>query len=217
MVEGVSNQTPFVVVNDPMQVDLLLNLNAMRHFAPFVRGPRTLGEAAAELSVPPSTLAYWTGRLQRVGLLEVVERRPRAGKPIPVYRATANEYRIPLGSMSPGTKEEFMNSGRRKVFDRFVTAVDRTLEKFFSDGIAVRGHPERGIEIGFVDPPDGRTPPVTEWWGIVELTDDEATSLHVELNDLVRRYSHDRPEKGRRSHVVVVGLAAEPRSPRARH
>ncbi|HUC32691.1 MAG TPA: hypothetical protein VMS14_04765 [Ilumatobacteraceae bacterium] len=214
MIDASSNQTRLedrtVQVRDPMAIDLLLNLVAMRHFAPFVRGPQTLGTAARDIGVPPSSMAYWVGRLRRVGLIEVVELRKRAGKPIPVYVASAGEYRIPLDAMPPGAREQFLHGGRRRMYERFTAAIDTLLDRHMRDGLVIKGHPDRGIEIGFPDPVDGSEVPVTEWWGSLRLTPDDADKLNQEMSDLISRYQPDRPGRGRRDYMVVMGFAPLP-------
>lgn len=190
-----------------MTIDVMLNLTAMRHFAPFVRGPKALGAAAAEVGVPSSSMAYWVSRLRRAGLIEVVEMRQRAGKPIPVYAATAFEYRIPLDAMPPGLREQFLHGGRRRMFERFTAAIDKLLDTQLRDGLVIKGHPDRGVEISFPDPSEPSDVPVVEWWGGIRLTREEAKALDEELTDLIARYQRDRPGRNRRDYVMVIGFA----------
>ena len=194
-----------------MAVDLLLNLAAARRLAPFMREEQSLGSAAAELEMPASSLAYWVTRFQKAGLVTVVRREARAGKPIPIYRAVADEFQIPLEALPPGKRDEFLNGSRRHMFDEFTKAVDRVAERYLRRGISVRPHTDRGVEIDFLDPEEELPVAIAESWGVVSLTDDEARELQNTLQALSKKYSQRREEKGTKRHVMVLGLAPRPR------
>ena len=179
-----------------MAVDLLLNLEAARRLAPFMRSEQTLGSVAAELDTPASSLAYWVGRFQKAGLVEVVRREPRAGKPIPIYRAVADEFQVPLDAMSPGQRDEFLNGSRRHMFDEFTKAVDKVAEKYLRRGISVRPHTDRGVEIEFLDADDELPVSVAESWGVVSLTDVQARELQATLQAISKQHSERRDEPG---------------------
>ncbi len=212
MEETLSNEsrTP-VVAREHMAVDLLLNLDAARRLAPFMRCEQTLGSAAAELEVPASSLAYWVGRFQKAGLIAIVRREPRAGKPIPVYRAIADEFQVPLDAMPPGLRDEFLNGSRRHMFDEFTKAVDAVAERYLRDGIRVRPHTDRGVEIEFLDADEALPVSVAESWSAVALTDEEARELQETLQALSRRYAASRDGDGTKRYVMVLGLAPKPR------
>jgi len=214
MVETLSNQTgvaPVFVARDHLSVDLLLNLEAARRLAPFMRCEHSLGSAAEELGMPASSLAYWIGRFQKAGLLSVVRHEPRAGKPIPIYRAMAGEFQVPLDAMPPGMRDEFLNGSRRHMFDEFTKAVDAVAEKYLRRGISVRPHVDRGVEIEFLDAEDELPVSVAESWGVASLTDDEARELQATLQAMSKKYSERRDQPGTKQYVMVLGLAPKPR------
>jgi hypothetical protein len=209
MVDVVSKQTTVRVVRDHLGVDLLLKLAATRCLGPFMRGEHTLGSAATELEMPASSLAYYVGRFVQAGLVEVVRKQARAGKAIPVYRATAQEFHVPFDSMPPGRRDEFLNGGRKYVLDEFAAAVNHAV--LDDNGIRVLAHPSRGVFIGFIEDARLHDVPATEWWGKIRLTDDEARRLRDELEDLVRRCSDEHPGPGKRNYIAMVGLVPEGR------
>lgn len=190
-----------------------MNLTATRRLAPFMRGEHSLGTAAAELDVPASSLAYWVGRFVRAGLVEITRLQPRAGKPIPIYRAVAREFHIPLDAVPPGAREEFLHGGRRHVFEQFTRAVDRAARHYFERSLRVRSHPVRGVEIGFAEQDDDDAVPMTEWWGSVTLTDAEAKEVQAIFDDLNTRFAIDRDEPGRRRrrYMMLYGLSPDHR------
>lgn len=198
-------------MRNPQAVDVLLQISAARRLAPFMREPHTLGTAAAELEMPASSLAYWMKRFLRAGLVEVVELRRRAGKPIPVYRATADEFRVPLDAMPPGAREEFIHGGRRHAFDLFSAAVENFAQRHLREGLRIRCDPHRGVEMTFGPEVGDRPVPITEFWGMVMLTDEEAAQLHSELEAISSRYTRSGDGRGRRPHLLMVGLAPDSR------
>jgi hypothetical protein len=211
MTEVVSNQTRVNVVREHLGVDLLLKLASTRCLGPFMRADHTLGSAAAELEMPASSLAYYVDRFVRARLVEVVRHQARAGKPIPVYRATAEEFHVPFDAMPPGRRDEFINGGRRHILAEFTAAVDRVMLDVDGNGIRVLAEPVRGVQIDFIEGSSLSDIAATEWWGKICLTDDEARRLRDELVDIVRRYTEDRPGPGRGNYIAMFGLVPEGR------
>jgi hypothetical protein len=211
MTEVVSNQHTIKVVRDHVGVDLLLKLAATRCLGPFMRTEHTLGTAATELEMPASSLAYYVGRFVKAGLVQVVREQARAGKPIPVYRATADEFHVPFDSMPPGRRDEFLNGSRKLVLGEFTAAVDRAIMDEGGSGIRVLADPVRGVQIDFIDGSRPSDVTATEWWGKLTLTDEVARRLRDELEDIVRRYSGEHPGPGKRNYIAMFGLVPEPR------
>ncbi len=199
------------IIRDQLAVDLLTNLTATRRLAPFMHREHTLGSAAAVQDVPASSLAYWVKRFLRAGLLEVVRLESRAGKPIPVYRAVASEFHVPLDAMPLGTQEEFLHGGRRHVFEEFAAAVDTAGRRWSDSGLRIRSDSTKGVEITFIEPEGGTPAPVTEWWGSVTLTGAEAVEVQSTLDALLQRVTTQRTSEGGRRYMMVFGLAPAPR------
>jgi DNA-binding transcriptional ArsR family regulator len=194
------------IVRDHMGIDLLLKLSSARCLAPFIRTEHTLGTAAKELEMPASSLAYHVGRFRKAGLVDVVRLEPRAGKPIPVYRATADQFEVPFHAMPPGRRDEFLHGSRRHVLAEFVAAMDHAALAQRSNGIRVSSHPVRGMQIEFApdDRPDDS--PITEWWGKVRLSEEEAIELRDTLEALAARFGGDEPGPGRLTYLAMFGL-----------
>jgi len=189
-----------------MAVDLLMDLTAARRLAPFMRREHSLGTAAAELSVPASSLAYWVGRFTRAGLVEVTHHVPRAGKSIPMYRAVTSEFHIPLDAIPPGRRDELLHGGRSHMFAEFTKSVDVQIARHLRRGLRIKSHPDRGVELNFIEDDAPLPVPVTEWWGSVTLTEEEARELQRTIEDLGARFRANREAPGRKEYVVVMGL-----------
>lgn len=206
MPEALSNQP--VVVRDHLGVDLLLNVHAISRLAPFLHAEHTLGSAAKAADVPASSLAYWVQRFLKAGLIEVTRTEPRAGKPIPHYRAVTSEFQVPFDAMPPGMRDEFLLRGRKFAFDQFIAASNRAAEKAFGDtGVRIVASTERGVELSFIEPagrPDQHT---TEWWGTCTLTEAEADEVNQILKGLQERFGRDHEGPGRTRYHLVLGFA----------
>lgn len=201
-----SNET-VMIVRAHDAVDLLLNMQAAKHLAPFMRTEHSLGSAAAELDRRPSSVAYWVGRFVKAGLLVVAREQPRAGKAIPFYRAAADEFQVPFDAMPKGSREEFLHGARKMMVGEFATAVERVARTHYSEGLRIAGHPTRGMSISFIEPKDGGDSPVTEWWGKVSLTKQEASELQEEMEALVARFNTEQTGPGRSRYLMMIGIA----------
>lgn len=214
MEEVVSNQPlETLVVRDHLGVDLLMKLTSTRCLGPFMRNEHTLGSAAAELEMPASSLAYYVQRFQRAGLVHIISRQQRAGKPIPIYRATALRFQVPFDAMPPGTRNEFLQGSRNHMLAAFTAAMDREITRRHGGGIQVVSHPERGVIVDLIEDSPGatQTSDVAEWWGKVRLTEEEASEYAAALEALARRFSNDTPGPGRRTYITMSGIVPERR------
>lgn len=213
MKDALSNEPPTGpprVVHDHGAVDLLMNLNATRLLAPFMRGEQTLGSAAAVLDMPASSLAYWVNRFVRAGLVEITRQQPRAGKAAPVYRAVAAEFQVPLEAMPAGAREEFLHGGRKKVFTRFIESAEKAVRGHLHGSLRLTADSDGGVAVN-LEPDDDLAISVTEWWGAIKLTDDEAAELRRTLEGLVETLGRDRTAAGRKPYVMLFGLAPQAR------
>ena len=174
MLEPLSNQP--IVIRDHLGVDLLLNLNAISRLSPFMHTEHTLGSAAKAAAVPASSLAYWVQRFLTARLLETTRVVPRAGKPIPHYRAISSEFHIPFDAMPPGRRDEFLLRGRKFAFEQFIAASNAAAASAFAEtGLRIFASPERGVELTVIEPSsdiaDHRADRTTEWLSLIHISE----------------------------------------------
>jgi len=194
-------------VTDHAGVDLLMNLAAVRRLVPFMHAEHTLGSAAKSAKVPASSLAYWVQRFLTTGLLEITRVQPRAGKPIPHYRALGSTFHVPFEAMPPGTRDEFLLRGRKSAFEQFIAASNHDAAAYFDAGLSIAARDESGVELNFIEPTDGRTSLSVEWWGHCSLTDEEAADVRRTLEELQTRLGRGSDGPGRTRYQVVLGFA----------
>lgn len=199
----------FVTVSDPEQARLLTDPLSLRFFEPFLAREKSASQAAAELGVRLDTLLYRLRVLERAGLVRVVRARKRAGRPIKLYRSSADAYLIPFEATPFAELEERIRHSLRRDEERVVRALARMLRA--SEHVGLRLYRGGDGEVwqesagerlrrdwrevaagGPLEPPIGDA-----MSGEMRLTDAEAEALLRELYRLFERY-HGPREAGRR-------------------
>lgn len=144
----------------------------------FVPRPRTVGEVAKSLDLPP--LAAW--RLARravdLGLLRVVAEQPRRGRPVKLYQAVATEFLIP-DELMPRMPGDLLTDELRECIEHEMVAHGSShVIKADSDGkpllaaVAAEGQGELPFEA----------------WRILRLCRSDVLSLKAELAALLDSY-----------------------------
>lgn len=114
-------------VTDPAQVAILSDPRRVRFLRPFLARSVTVSQAASELDVTPNALLYRVRRMVDVGLLHVVEERPRAGRAVKVYRSSHDGYRVPMSAMRYDDLRHRVDTYGRPVLDDLARAYTAAL------------------------------------------------------------------------------------------
>ena len=204
-------------LTDPRTVDFL---------DPFFGLGCSVKEAADRVGVSIQVMHYWAGRFVELGLLEVAAERPRRGRPVKLYRTTAQEFFVPFVFTSAETLEAYF----RRYYARWQEALIKGLVKAFVDGVddpyawglRIFGRDAAGRNVDWsregvrsecsvievMDAPG--VPAIFSSWEPVELDEAEARVLQAELLSLWRRYRTKQPQvdrAGRRTYLFRMGLA----------
>jgi DNA-binding Lrp family transcriptional regulator len=91
-----SETTNRIEVKDLGQARLLSDPESFRYFSPFLARDFTVSQAAKELDCKVDTMLYRVKTLLEAGLLKVVGTETRRGRPIKVYRSSADAYFVPF-------------------------------------------------------------------------------------------------------------------------
>ena len=97
-----------LVVTNAEAARLLTDTSQLRLLEPFFKREATLSEVAAETGVKLNTLLYRVNRFVELGLLTVVREEPRRGKPVKVYRASAEDFFVPFEVMASSSLEQLL-------------------------------------------------------------------------------------------------------------
>jgi hypothetical protein len=195
-----------LVLDDPAQIDVLTDLRALGYLAPLLRGEHTLSSAAAAAGVGPSTMAYWLPRFCKLGLVEVIGKRQRAGMASKVYRATAKVFVLNAGQVDPDRLAAFADNMDAQL--RHAIETEATRQSLRSAiRLEIRGHQatDKGIEIR-AEPAAPHDRVVCVIYESITMSTRLAQEFRAELLELVSRYK----AKAEPGHDYLIHLALAP-------
>lgn len=190
-----------VRLSDPEAARVVADPAAQRLLRPFLGRENTAKAAAEVLGVSLSLMAYWLGRFQKLGLVVLVRAEKRAGRPVKVYRTTADAFVAPFELLPSATLMEFFGSFGEAQQRRFVRALGRVSEAMAAGDWGLRLsrrddgkvridavlHTLRGdTETDFLAP---EFPAAWQSFSTVRLSFEEAKGLQHELAALWERYA----------------------------
>lgn len=204
-------------VTDPAAVRVLTRGASARWLAPYFAGPSSITDAADHLGESLGRTHYWTRRLHDLGLLQVVETRPRAGRPVRLYRVVARRFVVPPAHLPEGHLERMVAGSHRVLAE----ALHRALVG--EEPLALVVHQEAGqagVSVSNTPTPSspGQRPDRSSIHSSVHLSleGEEAEELARELGAVLRRWSERcggrTPATGRTDHVALVAMAPVPGS-----
>ncbi len=74
----------------------LIDPKKRRYLEPFIGRERTASEVAKMLGIKLTAMLYQLEQLKALGLLQVTRQQARRGRPIKLYRATADKFFVPF-------------------------------------------------------------------------------------------------------------------------
>lgn len=159
---------------------------------------RSLRDLAELSGLSLSLLHYHMARLQTLGLVEIAHSKPRAGRDMKYYRATAKAYFVPVHLASRKRGDELMASLR--------AGLNRAnkMAEGDGDGVLYTLDEQAGLRMQVVRG-KGSTP-ILESWATLQLTSMAAQALVDELRSLLARYRQSK-SKGGRTHLIHCALA----------
>ena len=203
-----------MVVRDPAAARFLVRPSGLRRLAPFLGPPRSVAEVARAAGDTANTVLRRVERLVALGLVEVAEARPRRGRPVRRYRATADVFFVPFEATGAADLEAAL-ADRDAYWERLLR---RHVVRARSEAMGVWGtriyRDARGrVQVQTAVSPDanasmlddGMPAALSAWRDQLWLEHGDAKALQRELYDLVQRYQRRR---GGQRYVVHVGLAA---------
>jgi DNA-binding transcriptional ArsR family regulator len=124
-------------LTDPETAQPIVDDGAQRFLRPFLSRECTAKAAADKLGVSLSLMSYWLKRFQDAGLLKVVRLEPRRGRPVKVYRSTADVFIAPFELLPSATLMEFFVSFGEEQQRFFTRALGRVAETWLASDWAV--------------------------------------------------------------------------------
>lgn len=201
------------VVRDPDAARWLLRPSGLRQIEPFLGVDRSVSEAAAATGERPNTVLRRVRRLEQLGLVEVVETVPRAGRAIRRYRTTADVFFVPFEATGADSLESAI-AERDAYHERLLrtNVVRARTEAMETYGTRIYRDARGRLQVQTALSPDANATLLADdmpaalsaWRDGLTLDFEDAKSLQRELFDLVLRYGR---RTGAQRYVVHVGLA----------
>lgn len=191
-----SSRSRQFTIRDPRAAAVFTQSHLRRILLQFAGQPRGMAEVAGELDIDLKQLHHAVTKLHRLGLLEVVGERQRAGRGIKLYRCAGDSYFIPCEMagvpFSQGLAKELQGAIAR---DMAATAEGM---EFWLDA--------QGRVSGRVVPRRGAGTPPLDSWRILRLSASQASLLKQELTKVLDRFQNEAGVGGR-VYLVHAGMA----------
>lgn len=187
-------------VRTPQAAAVFTDSRLRRILLQFARRPRSLAEVARELALDVKPLHHAVTKLRRLGLLQVVEERARAGRAIKFYRCTGASFFIPTAL----TPVPFSRGLAKELQDAIARDAAATIEGM------VFGLDAQGRVAGRVVRRRGAGDPPLDSWRILRLSAPRARQLKQELAQVLDRFQQDA-DAGGEVYLVHTGMARRPR------
>lgn len=210
-------------VEDPEAVAFLLDLATLRYLLPFLGRERTVREVAPEVGLSPNSLLYRVRKMCDLGLLEVSRLEPRRGRPVKVYRSTAEGFFIPFSATDAETPADLFAAWEapwgRLLAESMVRAVLGPVVRpdapwglqIYREGDHREAYtrvipvPEQDKPLNLSDP--ANLVALGGYLTGLRLDDEDARAFQRELVALVQRYARLR---GRTHYLVRLGVVPLP-------
>ena len=202
------------IVTDEAAARALVRPSGLRRLEPFMGPARSVNEVAHASGEKANTVLRRVRRLEELGLLEVAETRPRAGRAVRHYRATADVFFVPFEATGAADLEGAL-AERDAYWERLLRrhVVRARSEAMGTWGTRVYRDARGRVQVQTAVSPaanasmlDDRMPAaLSTWRDQVWLDHADAKAFQRELYALVQRYQRAR---GAQRYVVHVGLAA---------
>jgi hypothetical protein len=129
-----------VEIKDSKQARLLSDPESFRYFQPFLARDCTVAQAAKESNCKVDTMLYRVRAFLKAGLLKVVRLEPRRGRPVKIYRSSADAYYVPFEMTPFENIEAQFRRGRRAneeilvpLFAKVIRQLEREGRQIFRD------------------------------------------------------------------------------------
>jgi DNA-binding transcriptional ArsR family regulator len=160
-----------------------------KYLVPFIGTDCTLAEAATKLNLSKSHMSYWLNQLLNLGLICEQRTEKRGRYQVPIYRAVADVFIVPLEHIPAESDEAILRLSLGDFEDRCVHSTVRCA-RAYGDGWHVRLKLENGKSWLRILPKDGDTESarILNYWGRLELTPEQATAMRGELRKVFQNY-----------------------------
>jgi hypothetical protein len=184
-----------MIVREPRAAAAMTDPKLRRVVLGFVREPRSVSAVATATGADLRRLHQQVVKLCALGLLEVVEARQRAGRPIKLYRAAAEAFFVPHEAAP-----ELATEGLARELRQAVRAEAQRAGEGMLFSVDDGGAPRMQLVTE-----DGTRPRSAETWLVLRLEPGEAEALHRELREVIERHAAASSRRGK-PHLVHAAI-----------
>lgn len=199
-------------MNDAEQARLLSDPSAFRYFQPFLARESSVSSAAEVVGCGVDTMLYRVRRFCEAGLLKVTRTAKRAGRPIKLYRSSADAFFVPLAVTPFATVEERLAHQMAPFNQQIVHSAAHLIRESGREGRRIYRRPDGEVWIESArdqDSPfsleDPDLPAAFDVSARLRLDFENAKSLQRELHSLFERYQ-ELSVDGRREYLLQIVL-----------
>jgi hypothetical protein len=158
------------------------------HLLPFMRHEVSLSQAAEQCKLTKSHMSYWLNKMLDLGIIECLRIEKHGRHNVPIYRATALTFTVPMQQVPVSSDEEILTLNSRD----FNEIERRSIVGSSSNNQGWNlcfSFVERFPQLRMV-PADGSTPQTKHLnkWGCLALSQTQAQALRLEMEALLDRY-----------------------------
>jgi hypothetical protein len=198
-------------IDTPQTARFFTHAINVNHLNPFVAGEKSLAEAAHELNISKNRMNYWVNKLLELDLIYTVRVEKRGRHRVPLYRATADVFVVPVELLPTDSDEDIFQLAT------FEQKIKRSLADFkhaYMKDWLLRYELVKGVALLKIEPPENRREElnVVNSWGQLNLSEAQAEAFRREINRVVGRYlktSQNNQGKSFLYKMIIVEEALE--------
>jgi hypothetical protein len=175
-------------IDSPQSAQFFTHAINVDYLTPFVRGEKSLAEAAQELSISKNRMNYWVKKLLELHLIQVVRFEKRARHRVSIYQATADRFVVPVGLLPTDSDEDIFQLA---AFEERVKHSLADFKNTYMQDWQLHYELVNGRAILTIKPPGGSKEDlkVLNSWGQLTLTEAQAKTFRREINRIIERYA----------------------------
>jgi hypothetical protein len=167
------------------------------HLLPFMHHEASLSEAAEKCKLTKSHMSYWLNKMLSLGVIEHLRTEKRGRHNVPIYRATAKAFTVPMAQVPVTSDEEILNLNSRD----FAAIERRSIIRSSSNNEGWNlcfSYNDRFPQLRML-PANGKLPEPKhlDKWGCLALTEIQAQNLRTEMLALLDRYRQAETLEGK--------------------
>lgn len=198
----------------PEQARLLLDLSYFKVLGRVMHAPSSAGEVAQAAGLSVKQAHHRLTRLLGAGLAEVCEERARGGRAVKIYRAVADEYRVPFALTSAATLGEVLQTLQGPFLAEQNAAIAQALTRFSSGDVELRLNERDGLQASLGELPhrDGESTTVYSTFAEGHCTPEVVAELERRVKELAEWFQANARGRGEGRQAYQLGLLLTPKA-----